>query len=47
MAKKPERILVEIDPDLKLALKAKLVLQGKTLKEWVEEQARRYLTQRP
>ena len=37
------RIVVEVDPGLKRALKAKLALAGMTLKEWIEGEARKLL----
>jgi len=38
---------VDIDLDLKRRLQAKLILEGKTLREWVEDMARRYLGEEP
>ena len=38
---------VDIDLDLKRRLQAKLILEGKTLRGWVEEMARAYLGEAP
>jgi hypothetical protein len=36
-----------MDLDLRRRLQAKLILEGKTLREWVEEAARQYLGEKP
>jgi len=41
------QLVVGIDLDLKRRLQAKLILEGKTLKEWVEEMARAYIGEAP
>jgi len=40
------RIVVEIHPELKKALKAKLALQGISLRAWIERQARIEISKR-
>jgi len=49
MSAQPPRpqLSIPIDLDLKRRLQAKLILEGKTLREWVEEQARQYLGEEP
>ena len=37
------RINLNIDEDLKRRLKAKLALEGRTITEWINEQAKIYL----
>jgi hypothetical protein len=41
------RLVVEIDPEMKRELHAKVARDGRTLKDWLVEQARRYLAQAP
>jgi hypothetical protein len=41
------RLVVEIDPKMKRELHAKVARDGRTLKDWLLEQARRYLAQAP
>ncbi len=41
------RINVEISEDLKRKLKAKLVLQGMTIRDWVLKQVESYLEEKP
>ena len=36
-----------MDLDLRRRLQARLILEGKTLREWVEEMARAYLGEEP
>jgi len=36
-----------MDLDLRRRLQARLILEGKTLRQWVEEQARQYLGEEP
>jgi hypothetical protein len=44
MAKGPSgRIVIEVDPDLKQRLHARLALQGSTLKDWFVECARDFV----
>jgi len=49
MASHPSRpqLSIPIDLDLKRRLQARLILEGKTLREWVEEMARMYLGEAP
>ncbi|MCB9741546.1 MAG: hypothetical protein H6740_02960 [Alphaproteobacteria bacterium] len=44
--RKSGRVVVDIDPTLKLRLHAALVADGLTMKEWVIGQAEAYLEQR-
>jgi len=41
------QLLVRLDRDLKRRLRAKLALEDKTFKGWVEEMARQYLGDEP
>lgn len=43
---KSGRLVVEIDPELKLALHSALAADGRTLKEWVVTTAGEYLARR-
>lgn len=43
---KSNRIVVEMDRDLKRALHSRLAREGRTLKEWLELSAREYLAGR-
>ena len=40
------RVVVEIDPQLKRELYAELTLEGRTLKDWFIEEAKRYVASR-
>ncbi len=44
---KSGRLVVEIDPLMKRELHAKVARDGRTLKDWLVEQARRYLAEPP
>lgn len=41
------QISTAMDLDLRRRLQAKLILEGKTLRQWVEEMARQYLGEEP
>ena len=41
------QISTRMDLDLRRRLQAKLILEGRTLRDWVEEQARQYLGEEP
>ena len=41
--RKSGRLVVDIDPELKLALHAALAAEGLSLKDWVVKQARDYV----
>lgn len=43
---KSGRLVVDIDPELKLALHAALAADGLSLKEWLVKQARDYIVER-
>jgi hypothetical protein len=42
--RKSGRLVVDIDPALKLALHAALAADGQSLKDWLVKQAREYVT---
>ena len=44
---KSGRLVIEIDPEMKRELHARVAREGRTLKAWLVEQAKAYLAQGP
>lgn len=42
---KSGRLVIEIDPEMKRELHARVAREGRTLKDWLVEQAKAYLAQ--